>query len=291
MHTIKSSPTVRLVASAILAAGVLLSAPQASAAVTYATGDLLVGFHTASGQGSGISFVFNLGPAVHYRDNAYTTPLVNDIGGILSSTFGANWFSRSDLYWGIAAVRRASGAGSADVVNGDPRNTLYLSRSASGAGLSEPWTLPSASTISSTATNISAAQGANGTLPDTVTGGFEGSLDAPGTFGFGTLQDEGSINNSWDEWNPIGGAAFQTLAGGIQGPFGGAGSQKFLDVYRMQGVSSASATPNDPIGQGRYVTTFSINESGIITTIPEPTGALLTALGLAIPVLRRRRQS
>jgi hypothetical protein len=267
----------------------LLAAPLTPAAVTYATGDLLLGFHTASGVGSGTSFVLNLGPATDYKNNAYTTPLINDIGTVLSTTYGPGWYSRNDLYWGIAAVRDAAAGGPNTVVNGDPKATIYISKATDTPGASMPWSLASGSTVVSVATSIATMQGATGT-DLSLSGGFEGAAEAADTGGRGVLQDEGVFINSWDEFNPIGGNAFgNILTGGVQGALGTGRPFAYLDLYRVIGRPSASANPNDPAGEGRYITTLTLNSAGIIGTVPEPTGALLLGLTGALALLRRRR--
>ncbi|MFN0128988.1 MAG: PEP-CTERM sorting domain-containing protein [Verrucomicrobiales bacterium] len=275
--------------AAFLAAGALLSAPLSEAVVTYSVGDLLLGFHTNGGVGSGTSFVLNVGPAVNYKNDAYSTPLVSDIGNVLTNTFGTDWYSRSDLYWGIAAVRDAAGGGPNTVVNGDAKATIYVSTAASAPGESTPWTLASSSTVVSAATSIATMQGASGS-DLALSGGFEGAPEAPNTGGRGVLQDEGTFINSWDEFNPIGGNAFgNILTGGVQGAFGTGQPMTYLDLHRVVGRENANATPNDPVGQGRYITTFTLNSAGIIGTVPEPTTALLLGLAGAAALLRRRR--
>jgi hypothetical protein len=273
----------------IIAAGLFATAAVAPAAVTYTTGDLLLGFHTNAGVGSGTSFVFNLGPATNYKANAYATPPVNDIGNVLTNTFGVNWYTRSDFYWGIAAVRDSAAGGPNTVVNGDPKATIYISKTAAAPGASDPWVLASSSTVISSATSIATMQGATGS-DLTLSGGFEGATEAANTGGRGVLQDEGTFINSWDEFNPIGGNAFgNILTGGVQGAFGTGQPSAYLDVYRVIGRESALADPNDAAGQGRYITTFTINADGIIGTVPEPTGALLMLGAGSIALLRRRR--
>ena len=285
------SPSISTLPAAIaVAAGLILGASNSSAAVTYAVGDLLVGFHTDAGVGSGTSFVFNLGSAASYKNSPGTGPLVNDISGVLTATFGSGWFNRGDLYWGIAAVRDSAAGGPNTVVNGDAKATIYISRPASAPGASAAWSLASGSTVISSATSIATMQGATG-ADLSLSGGFEGATEATGTSGRGVLQDEGTTINSWDEFNPVNGSAFGgILTGGIQGPLG-TGTTAYLDLYRVVGRTSASATPNDPAGEGRYITTFTLNSQGIIGTVPEPGSVLLLGLGGAAALLRRRRQS
>ncbi len=281
-----------LPAAIAVAAGLFLGANGSSAAVTYSVGDLLLGFHTSAGTGSGTSFVVNLGSAASYKTNPGTVPAVTDLSAALTSTYGNNWFSRTDLYWGLAGVRDAAAGGPNTVVNGDAKATIYISRAASAPGASTAWSLASGATVVSAATSIATMQGASGS-DLTLTGGFEGSTEASGTSGRGVLQDEGTTINSWDEFNPIGGAAFGgILTGGIQGPLG-TGTTAYLDLYRVVGRPSASATPNDSAGEGRYITTFSLNSQGIVaaaTAVPEPGAGLAAALVVCGAILRRRRK-
>jgi hypothetical protein len=130
-------------------------------------------------------------------------------------------------------------------------------------------------------------QGASGS-DTSLSGGFEGSTEAAGTGGFGVLQDKSTTINDWSEFNPVNGTAFGTLSGGVQGALGG-GPIEYLDLYRVIGRESATADPNDPVGQGRYITTFTINSAGIISAIPEPSSALFLGLAAMVPLLRRRR--
>ncbi len=277
-------------AAIAVAAGLFLGANSSSAAVTYSVGDLLLGFHTAAGTGSGTSFVVNIGSAASYKITPGAVPAVTDLSAVLTSTYGSNWFSRTDLYWGIAGVRDNASGGPNTVVDGDAKATIYISRAASAPGASTAWSLASGSTVVSSATSIVTMQGASGS-DLTLSGGFEGSTEASGTSGRGVLQDEGTTVNSWDEFNPIGGAAFGgILTGGIQGPLG-TGTTAYLDLYRVVGRTSASASPNDAAGAGRYITTFSLNSQGIIaaTAVPEPGAGLAAALVVCGAILRRRR--
>ena len=282
-----------LPAAIAVAAGLFLGANSSSAAVTYSVGDLLLGFHTDAGTGSGTSFVVNVGSAASYKTNALTVPSVTDIGSVLASPYGNNWFSRTDLYWGIAAVRDSAAGGPNTVVNGDAKATIYISRPASAPGASTAWSLASGSTVISSANSIATMQGATG-ADLSLSGGFEGATEAAGTGGRGVLQDEGTTINSWDEFNPVNGSAFGgILTGGIQGALG-TGSTAYLDLYRVVGRTSASASPNDAAGVGRYINTFTLNSQGIIgttsTAVPEPGAGLAAALLVCAAALRRRRK-
>ena len=281
----KIPTSVRYLSAAVSACGFLLGGMNASAAVIYNAGDLLLGFHTNGGEGSNKSYVFNLGPAYEYRNTPTKLVTSSDLSVDLIATFGSNWFSRTDLYWGIAAVRDPAGSGANTVVNGDPRAAIYISKDASAAGASTAWDLPQSSATSSP-TTVSVA-----TSIATMQSGFQGKTETATSGGRGTVQTEDTSINSWDEFNPVNGAAFGGfLTGGVQAPLGG-GAVEYLDLYRLLGRGNAAATPNTSAGDGLFVTSFAITSSGIITTIPEPTSAMLLGLGVAATALRRRRHA
>jgi len=231
--------------------------------MTYAPGDILVGFQATGGDGSSNTYVYNLGAGVGFRDGT-TTGLIATLATDLNNTFGVGWFGRNDVYWGIAGVRDPSAGGPVGVVNGDPKATIYVSRTAAtGAGSSTPWVLASGPTVISAATSVSSMQfGYNTTNgSDTITAENQ-RTPTPSSNGRGTVQGTGDINN-WSIFNPVGGPAFgSVLTGGVQAPLGGEGTEKWLDLYRIQGRSSASATPNTPLGEGLLVGAFSINAAG-----------------------------
>lgn len=263
-------------------------AQSAAAAVVYNPGDLLLGFHATAGVGANSSYVFNLGPAHEYRTSPNKLVTNNNLSVDLSATFGAGWFARTDLFWGIAAVRDPAGSGPNTVVNGDPRAAIYISKETISPATSLAWDLPAdgGDPTKSSAT-ISVANSISG-----MQSGFTGKPETATSGGRGTVQPEDVTINSWDEFNPIpNGAAFGgILTGGVQAPLGG-GAVEYLDVYRLLGRSSTSAIPNSGAGDGLYVTTFAINAAGLVTAVPEPTSALLLGLGVAASALRRRRNA
>jgi hypothetical protein len=262
--TITYSPPLALLASAsLLFAGL---AGHAKAQMTYVPGDIILGFHATGGDGSSNTYVYNLGAGVGFRDGT-KTGLIANIGGDLASTFGVGWFARSDVYWGIAGVRDPSAGGPVGVVNGDPKATIYVSRvAAGGPGTSTPWVLASGPTVISAATSVASMQFGYNTIngSDVITPETQ-RTPTPSSNGRGTVQGTGDINN-WSVFNPVGGPAFgNVLTGGVQAPLGGGAATHWLDLYRIMGRSSASATPNSPLGQGLLVGSFSINAGGDVS--------------------------
>lgn len=235
------------------------------AQMTYTAGDLILGFQATGGDGSASTYVYNLGSSTAFRDGSLTGQIAT-IGNDLDATFGTGWYARNDLYWGIAGVRDPAAGGPNTVVNGDPRATLYVSAVAATPGTSSPWVLAGSAPVISAATDIASMQRGYITVNgESIVTPDNQRTPTAGSGGRGTVQGTGDIN-SWNKFNPVGGAAFGSIfTGGVQGALGSANAQSHLDLYRIIGRSSTSATPNSPVGQGLRLGTFSINAAGAIT--------------------------
>lgn len=263
----------------------------ASAAFTFNNGDLILGFQATAGTGSTQNVFYNLGSPIAYRDGTNPAGTIGNISTTLSSVYGNDWYTRTDLYFGIIGNLNGntnSGAGNRGVIQGDPSRTFYLSTAAASAGSGNLYaenSFPSASL---------------GTAGTTL-GGMETNLP-----GFNTEADGAAIlsqstqpvewNNSWTVRNPTPGAAFGVFTGGIQQNFGKAGTSTYVDLQRVVSTNTTnqgtgwdnSTAVAGVIGGGTYVTTFGIGSDGSISAIPEPSTTLLGALGV-LALLRRRR--
>ena len=122
----KPSALLALFGAGVIALG---TAEQSSAA--FANGDLLLSFQATGGQGVTSTYVANLGTGYSYRDAVSNISNVISIGGDLTTLYGANWYDRTDLYINIIG-NQAAGYSPANqggpVVNGDARNSIYVSR-------------------------------------------------------------------------------------------------------------------------------------------------------------------
>jgi hypothetical protein len=257
-----------------LGAVCIMTALGANAAlVVYTPGDLLMGVRATGGTGASSTLVVNLGQASLYRDaeaagvssSSPMTVSVGNIGADLTATFGSGWSSRTDLQWGIAGT-----SSNTATVGGDPVGTVYLSRIQNTPGV--PGVAPvidSETTRLGVSTRMVGAAGIfdnyNQTANSTVAA-IQGSSDA----------------NSWRSYMASGGTAPNTPGGT---DFGSgynieATPSKTLGLYRL--------STNDA---GAYTGYFSINSSGTIAFVPEPTSALLLGLGGISLLARRRRQA
>ncbi|MFZ4695280.1 MAG: hypothetical protein ACOYMV_09160, partial [Verrucomicrobiia bacterium] len=87
-----------------------------SATFNYHDGDLLLGFSSKS---LANEYVINLGQAYNLPSGNLS---LGDVGTDLVATFGANWYTLSDLYWGAFASANYGAVGS------DPQYTIYATK-------------------------------------------------------------------------------------------------------------------------------------------------------------------
>ena len=263
--------------------GTVMAASSAMGAFTFTNGDLILGFQATGGVGATQNVFFNLGAGTAYRDN----PTIGTIGNIsttLASVFGANWYSRSDVYFGVIGNLNGNnnppGFQSAPAVNGDPSRTFYLSTATVNVG---EGTLIAASaypgsSLGSAATNL--------TGMETMIVGLTTEADGAAILSQDTQPVQWS--NGWTTWNPTPGASFGVFTGGIQQNFGKAEEYTSVDLQRVLSTNTG-ATPEGIIGGGTYETTFRIGSDGSISAIPEPSSSLLALVaGIALTVRRRR---
>ncbi|MFN7562291.1 MAG: PEP-CTERM sorting domain-containing protein [Prosthecobacter sp.] len=258
-------------------AGMTLFASQANA-TTYVAGDLLLGFRASGGQGSSENLIVNLGQAdTVYRDAVANITSVVDIGTLLTTTYGANWSSRGDLFWGIAGARTGASIGSA--VDGDPIRTNYLTAAQ---------TTVNPGTQSSTAWEI-AGSTSRGSVANAIIG-LAGNFEAFSAAVTNTAVLPSGTGSTWSS-NNNGSSSF-TLAGTVEGNFGAGAAGTALDLYRILHTTSG-ASPTGTVGVGSFEGTFTISNAGVVgfavTAVPEPSRALLAGLGLAGIAFRRRR--
>lgn len=259
----------------LVVAGISVAALPANAA-TFVAGDLLLGFRATGGTGSTSNLVVNLGQAdTVYRDATSGIASIADLGAILTSTYGSDWATRSDLSWGVVGVRSASSLNS--TVDGDPQRTNYLSIAQSAYA---PGTQQSAAPTIGTGT-------ARGDVATAINDLGLAYAAASGTT-FAVLN--ASTANSWtdqvvtDNNFAYGASVEASSVNGIDATG--------LDLYRILHTTTG-ANPSGTIGTGSYEGTFTISSSGVVGysvgAVPEPSRALLAACGLGGLLLRRRR--
>lgn len=258
-------------------AGLVLFSSPAMAAWTFSDADLVIGFQALGGQGSNTDLFFNIGNS--YTFNVDHTPygVVGNINDDLTATYGSNWSTRSDLYFGVIANRSnltpLADSGTPGV--SDPGRTVYVSAPTVNIGGAALRPSLNGGNLGTTGTNYSGLKGVLFGLTETANGDGVASLssDVP-------AQVSAFTNNGWGKWNPTPGSAFGTLNGGIQQSFGKAGTDNIVDIQRM--VANTTS---------QYVGSVIISDSGVISVIPEPSSSLLAAAAGAFALLRRRRNA
>lgn len=279
------------------AAAGLFSISQAEV-FTYTEGNLILGFQATSGTGASKNVFFNLGPATGFRDNGNQGAL-GTISTTLSSVYGSDWYTRADLWFGVIAnlnQQPTSGIGSRTPVDGDPSRTFYISSAAAAPGaaaLLAANTYPSASLgtagnyLSGLEKVLTPSSDGTGWIladPDPLKQGLQMESDGAGVLDQTVAQHAAAWNNSWTNWNPTPGAAFNIFTGGIQQNFGKGASATYVDVQRIL-ATNAGAVPTGVVGGGTYETTISIGSSGSITAQAATTSTPFQTWALGFPLL------
>ncbi|MBL9145888.1 MAG: hypothetical protein JNM99_19570 [Verrucomicrobiaceae bacterium] len=234
-----------------LFAGVACIAPAAHAA-TSAEGDLFLGFRATGGTGATKNVVINLGSYSQFTSgSAPTTLSLGTVGADLTAIYGANWNTRSDLFWGIA------GSTSAFTTMGvEPAKTLFATRGRPApATPAIPWTRQSSTAQGTTVSKITSMMGAFNV--STASGGASNGVqqNKSDTNSWGSFQTGGTVANS----GPAPGIAFATWNATVDTTPAGT-----LDLFRLR-----PATASAPAGtNGDNLGSFSIATSGVVTFTP-----------------------
>ena len=215
-----------------------------------ANGDLYLGFEAASGTtGATANLVFDLGSATSFNS------LSGAIGYDLAATYGANWYSRSDLFYGFIGFVSPA-------LNGNPINTLYGS-DASGTGA---WNRASAALQGTVVAKIRTLQ----SQIDTDLANGQGGLAS------GVVIMNNTEGGSWGGYSSIGNTSFGSFNGSVEALVGST-----LDLYRM--------APG--VGQGGYVGSLVIDQTGNVAAVPEPATYALMGLSALVLIVAYRRKA
>ena len=232
------------------ALGLALAGSVEAAAWPPVNGDLVLGVQATGGTGSTSNVLVNLGPAFQIRDNAEQGAVVN-INAELTAAFGSNWFSRTDLWFGVAGNRSAASSGAE--VNADGTRVVYASRGASAPGASVLFSGYISSSLGVAGLNIQSM----------VSGADDLSTRGKGVVTMTQAANPVSWFNSWKTWNPTPGAAFNIFTGGIQNNFGKASNAtSFVDIQR---VAASGVTKEATVGITRRGDVVVSNSANVFT--------------------------
>jgi hypothetical protein len=304
----------KLLITALLGlASVALISIDAKAVPTPAIGDLILGFRVtdASGMGNTQNLEVDLGNVSNFTSLAAgttvtlnaTTPTSTGLSSTgptndLSSIYGANWNTRTDLVWGVAA---ASGRAGSSAVPGFPLSEVW------GTSAELPAGTPGVTYISKGRTSQNAFSAAYENLvansPGDPASLFETGLgtansansanETAATAGSWTASELNQGVNSILEFSFFNGRPMDAFT------YGGDGvntsttpTTSIADLYELNPQATSTGTaPAILIGQ------FRLTQAGVFTytatPVPEPSSIGLMGVGflslVGMVVLRRRR--
>ncbi len=111
-----------LVVVTIIGSGALLAPALQAQTISAQQGDLIVGFRATGGMGVGVNLEVDLGSISNFYNGANNSLTFSSlVAQDLIDVYGANWGTRTDLFWGAAAT---DGNAQADP-NGKLKSTLW----------------------------------------------------------------------------------------------------------------------------------------------------------------------
>lgn len=203
-------------------------------------GELYLAFRAGGRDGASDSYIIKLGADTTFRNAAAGTSFpVSGLGNIaadLTSSYGPDWNTRDDLFWGIFGVRSSASS------------IVYASRERSPAAAeSIAWNALDLISRNSTASQITS-------VLESI-GGYKGR-EATANSAVATFQANGSNASSYAKQVATPGTTdFGSLSewSSVEGNFGGGASATALDLYRIAGSGVTR------VGK------FTISNAGVVT--------------------------
>jgi len=281
-----------------------LGALPCLARAQFAWGDLVMSFQATGGIGASQTVAANLGAGYSYRNATGNSLNVINLGSLLSSTYGADWYDRTDLYMTINGLYAAGGSPAnqgGPVVNGDARNSTYIGYTRDNGDA------VSYTPFSMTASQVRSAGSQMTTYNATVSNALSSTLAATiATSESSTIEDYTTPNSGGTRlanWISFTDAALTTFSSGTLFSHNGFDYQGAMTLQRLNAYDGTTGALAGNVvfdgisaGTGYNVGYFGIQSSGQVdfyTSVPEPsTYALLGlgAVGLGAHVLRRRHR-
>lgn len=241
------------------------SVTSAAAVVTTVTsptlGQLFLGFRASDGTGATKNYLVKLGSASNFTNGTSIVAFGSDgsIAKDLADLFGADWSTRSDVYWSVSGT-----TGSFQSLGGLPAKTLFASIAEATPGTFETnlWKRASSTAqgiVTSKMNSLSTAFASSSVSPNNALGVIQNQTDSNS---YGSFQKGGTLANS----GPSPGISFAYFNPSIEANFQAGAANSILDLVQIEPGSGES------IGAaGSLLGRFKISSSGVVTFIPKDT--------------------
>jgi hypothetical protein len=242
--------------------GSVTSAAAVVSTVTSPTlGQLFLGFRASDGTGATKNYLVKLGSASNFTNGTSIASFGSDgsIAKDLADLFGADWSTRSDVYWSVSGT-----TGSFQSLGGLPAKTLFASIAEATPGTFETnlWKRASSTAqgiVTSKMNSLSTAFASSSVSPNNALGVIQNQTDSNS---YGSFQKGGTLANS----GPSPGISFAYFNPSIEANFQAGAANSILDLVQIEPGSGES------IGAaGSLLGRFKISPSGVISFIPKDT--------------------
>jgi hypothetical protein len=224
-------------------------------------GQLFLGFRASDGTGATKNYLVKLGSASNFTNGTSIASFGSDgsIAKDLADLFGADWSTRSDVYWSVSGT-----TGSFQSLGGLPAKTLFASIAEATPGTFETnlWKRASSTAqgiVTSKMNSLSTAFAGSSVSPNNALGVIQNQTDSNS---YGSFQKGGTLANS----GPSPGISFAYFNPSIEANFQAGAANSILDLVQIEPGSGES------IGAaGSLLGRFKISPSGVISFIPKDT--------------------
>lgn len=254
----------RKMALLALASVALLTSAVHAQTVTTSLGDLILGFRATGGTGAGLNLEVDLGSISNFYNAApgATIPLPALSVQDLSNTYGADWFTDTNLFWGAAATD----GNTVPDPNGKPASTLWATGKQGG-------TVP----LEGTSGLQSPPASKIGELYSGGIGSLNGAASTPNSAAAAVIGN--TLTGSWSV-QETGANSFGFFSPKIDGQVSG---DDVLTLYELQPSSDFPRPAANAIGN------LELTQNGV-TFVPEPATWELVGLGFGVSVMALRRR-
>lgn len=246
-----------------------LAGMSSSYAAVSTPGNLVIGFRAVEGTGTNSNVVIDLGAANQITTSTRNTYNLSGAGSILSSTYGTNWSSREDLFYGIISYNGFVTPDESDIFQ-----DFWSTRLNNSGAI-----VPDAFTVFAAQPSFGAF--ALNNSDNALSSGFVAGTDSAG----GALTSEYLVidNRDANSWGTLSGEGWGNIFPESQDNLvtSFSSSANALGIYRSVGLTSDF---QQSIGAAVYLS------NGSLVVVPEPSTYMLLGLSAAVLFLAIRRR-